>query len=78
MYVCMYVWISLMCTKIFANASTIPSSNTSFDNDPYNPLLSLCHQQMIYFDPVDETQNKLELLRKAIPEFYECKHNTGG
>ena len=26
----------------------------------------------VYFDPIDETHDKLKLLRQAIPEFFHC------
>ena len=35
--------------------------------------LKLANCKAIFFDPVTETQDNLLLLRKAIPEFYECK-----
>jgi len=45
--------------------------------DELRACLKASNCKMIYFDPVDETQNKLELLRKAIPEFYEYDDSRG-
>jgi len=36
--------------------------------------LKLANCKALYFDPVDETHNKLLLLRKAIPEFFACNY----
>jgi acyl-CoA synthetase (AMP-forming)/AMP-acid ligase II len=39
--------------------------------------LTASNCKMIYFDPMDENQNKLEMMRKAIPEFYEYDDSDG-
>lgn len=36
--------------------------------------LSIAKCRAIIFTPVNDTQDKLLLLRKAIPEFFYCKH----
>lgn len=36
-------------------------------------FLKVSNCKAIFFDPVTEIQDNLLLLRKAIPEFYECK-----
>ncbi len=40
--------------------------------DDLRQALSLAKCKAIIFDPVTESQNNLLMLRKAIPEFYEC------
>ncbi len=35
--------------------------------------LTIADPKAIYFDPITDSQNKLLLLRKAIPEFFYCE-----
>jgi hypothetical protein len=37
--------------------------------------LKLAQPKAIFFHPITETCNNLELLRKSIPEFYYCNKN---
>lgn len=36
-------------------------------------FLTLSGCRAVYFDPVTESQDRLLLLRKAIPEFFDCE-----
>lgn len=36
-------------------------------------FLTMSNCKALFFQPVSETSNNLLTLRKAIPEFYECK-----
>merc|ERR1719223_2579182 len=65
----------LACAKMGIKVFDIDSSVTTVAQLRSCLKSSAC--KIIFFDPVDETKNKLEMLRKAIPEFYEYDDQRG-